>query len=154
MVSEKSIGRCFVLPTVPSAITGVCKEVAEALQQNNYSEDDVFAVRLALEEAFLNALKHGNKMDSSKKITIEYTLGPERVEISLVDEGSGFDPDSVPDPRYGENLYKSEGRGLFLMRSYMDAVSFEQQGSRVRMVRHNRNRRQQPQDRCKQRQPG
>jgi serine/threonine-protein kinase RsbW len=139
MVSERPVSRSIVISSVPSAITGVCREVQDRLEANNFSEDDAFAVRLALEEAFLNALKHGNRMDSSRKVRIEYAVCPEKVEISLADEGMGFDPESVPDPRYGENLYKSEGRGLFLMRSYMDAVSFNERGNCVHMVRHNRN---------------
>ena len=54
----------------------------------------------------------------------------------MTDEGDGFDPQAVPDPRYGENLYKIKGRGLLLMRSYMDAVEFNERGNRVRMIRY------------------
>jgi serine/threonine-protein kinase RsbW len=54
----------------------------------------------------------------------------------VTDEGDGFDPGAVPDPRYGENLYKPEGRGLFLMRSYMDVVKFNERGNSVCMVKH------------------
>jgi serine/threonine-protein kinase RsbW len=106
------------------------------LEVNNFSRDGVFAVHLALEEAFINAVRHGNKMDPTKEIKIDYSVGSDKVEISMTDEGDGFDPDSVPDPRCAENLYKTKGRGLLLIRSYMDIVKFSKQGNRIHMVKH------------------
>ena len=64
----------------------------------------------------------------------------DKIEIAVIDEGYGFNPQNVPDPRYGENLYKTEGRGLLLMRSYMDVVEFNKQGNRVSMVRYKEKR--------------
>jgi len=89
-----------------------------------------------LEEAFLNAVKHGNKMDPSKKVTLEYLVDDEKVEIRMADEGPGFDPRSIPDPRMGENLYRPEGRGLLLMTTYMDMVEYNDQGNGLCMVRY------------------
>jgi serine/threonine-protein kinase RsbW len=89
-----------------------------------------------MEEAFINAIKHGNKMDAKKEVKIDYSVSSDKVEILMTDLGDGFDPDSVPDPRRGENLYKTEGRGLLLMRSYMDVIEFNERGNRVRMVRY------------------
>ncbi len=63
-------------------------------------------------------------------------MGEGKVEISMTDEGRGFDPNAVPDPRYGENLYKAGGRGLLLICSYMDIVEFNERGNRVRMVKY------------------
>ncbi len=114
----------------------VCKWILGTLEDSGFSEEDIFAVHLALEEAFTNAIKHGNKMDPNKEVKINYSLSPDRVEISMVDEGDGFNPDAVPDPRRGENLYKPGGRGLLLMRSYMDVVEFSERGNGVRMVRY------------------
>ena len=92
-------------------------------------------MHLALEEAFLNAVKHGNRMDPTKKVTIDYAVDPEQVEIRMTDEGPGFDPGRVPDPRVGKNLYRPEGRGLLLIRSYMHTVEYNEQGNSLRMVR-------------------
>jgi serine/threonine-protein kinase RsbW len=89
-----------------------------------------------LEEAFINAVRHGNKMDPAKGIKIDYSVALDKVEVAVTDEGSGFDPKAVPDPRYGENLYKPEGRGLFLMRSYMDEIGFNENGNSVSMVKY------------------
>ncbi len=93
-------------------------------------------MHLALQEAFINAVRHGNQMDPDKEVKIEYLVDPEKFEISVTDEGEGFDPEAVPDPRCGENLYKPNGRGLLLMRAYMDAVEYNEKGNRVRMVRY------------------
>jgi len=121
---------------MPSTITEVCKQILSELEANNFSEEDIFAVHLALQEAFLNALRHGNKMDAGKEVKIDYLVDSDRIEISMTDEGNGFDPESVPDPRLGENIYKIEGRGLLLMRSYMDVVKFNEPGNCVHMVRY------------------
>ena len=136
MASKTPIIRSITVESVSSNVAGVCEQILLELQANKFSEEDVFAVHLSLQEAFLNALKHGNKMDSAKEIRIDYSVGLDRIEILMTDEGEGFDPESVPDPRSGENLYRIEGRGLFLIRSYMDVVEFNERGNRVRMVRY------------------
>ncbi len=125
-----------VVESTPSAIEGVCRRILSELEAKNFNQDGIFAVHLAVEEAFLNALRHGNKMDPNKEIKIDYLVSGEKIEIFMTDEGNGFDPDVVPDPRCGENLYKPEGRGLLLMRSYMDVVEFNERGNSVRMVRY------------------
>jgi len=136
MAPETPTRHSIVVQSCPSAVTRQWAWILPKLKAHNFSEDDIFAVHLALEEAFINAVKHGNKMDPEKEVKIEYSVGAERVEISMTDEGRGFDPDAVPDPRCGENLYKADGRGLLLMRSYMDIVEFNKRGNRVRMVRY------------------
>ena len=113
-----------------------CERLLSILEERGYTQDDMFAVHLALEEAFLNAVKHGNKMDPAKKVVLEYLVDEEKVEIRMMDEGRGFDPRSIPDPRTGENLYRPEGRGLLLMNAYMDMVEYNEQGNGLRMVRY------------------
>ncbi|HUW20252.1 MAG TPA: ATP-binding protein [Sedimentisphaerales bacterium] len=143
MVSKTPAGRSIVITSVPSAIEGICQRILPELKAHNYSEEDVFAVHLALQEAFLNALTHGNRMDAKKAIKIDYSVAPDKIEVSMTDEGDGFDPQSVPDPRCSENLFKTEGRGLLLIRSYMDVVKFNGRGNGVHMIRYKerRNRR-------------
>ncbi len=114
----------------------VCEQVLSKLEAYGFDKDDIFAVHLALEEAFLNAVKHGNKMDSSKEVKIDYSVDYDKIEISLTDQGDGFEPTSVADPRYGEDLYKPGGRGLLLMNSYMDVVKFNESGNSLFMVRY------------------
>ena len=136
MVSQLPINNSVIVESRPSAIVKVCKQILSKLKDNNFSEEDIFAVHLALEEAFINAVTHGNQMDHSKGVRIDYSLDPEKIEIKMTDEGEGFNPDTVPDPRLEENLYKTDGRGLFLMRSYMDKVEIGGCGNSIRMVRY------------------
>jgi serine/threonine-protein kinase RsbW len=136
MVSRAPINVSIVVKSRPSAVVEVCEQVLSKLESYGFDKDDIFAVHLALEEAFLNAVKHGNKMDSSKDVKIEYSVDFDKVEISLTDEGDGFEPASVADPRYGEDLYKPGGRGLLLMNSYMDVVKFNERGNSLYMVRY------------------
>jgi len=110
----------------------VLKEVADA----NFDEPTTFAVRLALEEGLINAVKHGNQMDESKFVYLEYEITDEGVELILSDEGPGFNPCVVPDPTADENLEKPSGRGIMLMRSFMDVVEYLEDGKKVRMVKH------------------
>jgi serine/threonine-protein kinase RsbW len=126
----------MVVESRPSVIGKICKWILAQLKANNFSQEDIFAVHLALEEAFINAVRHGNKMDPGKQIKIDYSVDLDKIEISMTDQGDGFDPKAVPDPRVGENLYKPEGRGLLLIRAYMDVVEFNERGNRVRMVRY------------------
>jgi serine/threonine-protein kinase RsbW len=126
----------LVVESKLSVISGVYAQILTELEANSYGPDDIFSVHLTLEEAFVNAVKHGNKGDPTKKITVEYSVCSDKVELVVADEGVGFDPGVVPDPRIGENLYKANGRGLLLMRSYMDVVKFNKQGNRVHMVRY------------------
>jgi len=144
MASETPYTCSVVVESTPSSIVGVCKWILAKLKDNDFSEDDIFAVHLALEEAFINAVKHGNKMDPAKEVKIDYSVGLDKVGISMTDQGNGFDPDSVPDPRYGENLYRTEGRGLLLIRSFMDVVEFNERGNSVHMVRY----KAKPKQRC------
>ena len=124
------------MESISSALTSVREGILSELKANSFGEEDIFAVHLALEEAFINAVRHGHKMDPVKGVKIDYSVALDKVEVTVTDEGEGFDPEAVPDPRYGDNLYKPEGRGLFLMRSYMDAVEFNERGNSVCMVKY------------------
>lgn len=126
----------MVVASTLLASEGVCHLIMSILENGGFGKEDVFAVHLALQEAFINAVRHGNQMDPDKEVKIEYLVDSEKFEISVTDEGDGFDPEAVPDPRCGENLYKPNGRGLLLMRAYMDAVEYNEKGNRVRMVRY------------------
>jgi serine/threonine-protein kinase RsbW len=136
MAAETPVRYSIVVESRPSALGPPCRQILSILEAGQFSEDDLFAVHLALEEAFLNAVKHGNKMDPAKKVKIDCLVDGEKVEIDMVDEGAGFDPDRVPDPRVGENVFRPEGRGLLLIRSYMHAVEYNERGNGLRMVRY------------------
>ena len=101
-----------------------------------FCEDAIFAVKLALEEALINAVKHGNRGDPSKNVTIRYAVTPEKAVIIVRDEGPGFLPEEIPDPTDPDRLPLPSGRGIMLMRSYMDEVAFRDQGREVYFVKH------------------
>ncbi len=139
MASETPVQCSVVVESKPSAMGHPCRQILLAMEERGYSQDDVFAMHLALEEAFLNAVKHGNKMDLRKKVTIDYVLDREKADIWIADEGEGFNPKGIPDPRVGENLYRPEGRGLLLINAYMHVVEHNERGNRVHLIRY-RNR--------------
>jgi serine/threonine-protein kinase RsbW len=120
-----------------SAGVEVQKKILDAAAKHGFKEQCLFAIKIAIEEALVNAIKHGNKLDPRKHVTIEASITPRQAEISIEDEGPGFDRKSVPDPLAEENLEKSTGRGILLIESYMNQVSWDHGGRRVRMVKKN-----------------
>jgi len=134
------VSRSFVVASSPSAVVDIFNQIQPGMQANNFSEEDIFAVHLSLEEAFINAVKHGNKMEPSKAVKIDYSIEPDKIEITMTDEGEGFDPEVIPDPRYGDNLYKPAGRGMLLMRSFMDVLEYNKKGNSLRMIRYREKR--------------
>jgi len=117
----------------PAEARRIQDDIERLLQARHINEHDVFSVKLALEEALVNAIKHGNQMDRTKKVRIVYQLHADRFEIRISDDGTGFDPCDVPDPTAFENLERPCGRGLMLMRHYMTEVAFNDRGNGVTM---------------------
>ena len=107
-----------------------------------YGEKSVFAIKLALEEGLNNAIKHGNRGDSSKKIEVGFDIDSSRACFTITDQGSGFDLAGVPDPTADENLEKPSGRGIMLIKAYMDEVSYSGRGNSICMVKRNTSREQ------------
>ena len=95
----------------------MCLRVAEAA---GFGEDDCYRIGMSVREGVINAFHYGNKESPEKKIYLEVDLTPEKMEIHVLDEGQGFDISSVPDPLAEENLLSTSGRGIFLMRAFMD----------------------------------
>jgi serine/threonine-protein kinase RsbW len=136
MQNTGATGACQVeIPSDPAAARSVQDDIERNLKSLHYDERDIFSVKLALEEALVNAIKHGNQMDRTKKVRIYYCITPKRLEIDIADEGPGFDPQDVPDPMAAENLERPCGRGLLLMRHYMNEVVFHPPGNRITMVK-------------------
>ena len=117
----------------PAEARKLQEEIERQLKDTLFSEKEVFSIKLALEEALINAIKHGNQFDRTKKVRISYSLSRDRFDIFIKDEGAGFDPADVPDPTAFENLERPCGRGLMLMRYYMTEVSFSSTGNSVSM---------------------
>lgn len=128
--------RSWELPNTEPAVQQICCKILKLTAEQGFDEDAVFGIHLSLEEAFTNALKHGNQSNPDKKIDVEFLITPEKLDISITDEGQGFIPDDVPDPRCNSNLYKSSGRGVLLIKAYMDIVEYNNRGNCVHMVKY------------------
>jgi serine/threonine-protein kinase RsbW len=111
--------------------------ILKAVDEIGFGPHSAFAVKLSLQEALTNAIKHGNRLDPGKKVHIHVTLSKRQIAIEIEDEGPGFARCDIPDPRAEENLEKCSGRGIFLIESYMDSVEWSHGGRRLRMVRKN-----------------
>lgn len=111
--------------------------IREDVERAGFDPDSQFAIKLALEEALINAIKHGNKLDKRKNVHVAWHVSPAAAEITIEDEGPGFDRKSVPDPTHETNLEKLTGRGILLIESYMTDVTWSNGGRRVKLVKKN-----------------
>ena len=125
----------FHIPSDTAEVRRVQDEIEQQLRKLLYTDREIFNIRLALEEALVNAIKHGNQMNRAKKVRVAYRIEHERFDILIADEGRGFDPQDVPDPTAPENLERPCGRGLMLMRHYMTAVDYNSEGNSVSMYK-------------------
>jgi serine/threonine-protein kinase RsbW len=108
-----------------STLTSVDAAEALALRiaaRAGFSEDDQNAIGMAVRECMVNAVVHGNQYSEHKKVHLFIASSPDRLTINIQDEGSGFDPESLPDPLAPENLLRQSGRGIFIVRAFMDEV--------------------------------
>jgi serine/threonine-protein kinase RsbW len=119
----------------PAEGVSVQERIIGMLEKLNFSAKDVFGVRLALEEALVNAIKHGNGSDPTKHVRINCCVDGDVARIEIEDEGPGFSPGEVPDPTNDENLEKPGGRGIMLMRAFMTEVNFVGNGNKVQLVK-------------------
>ena len=107
--------------------------VADALGARGYPEGAMFAVRLAIEEAVVNAFRHGNLSDPKKVVFFRATIDDARAEFEVEDQGPGFDPRLIPDPTDEDNLEIPSGRGVMLIKAYMTEVEYVKPGNKLRM---------------------
>lgn len=114
-------------------IGGILDKVHFAMAGYHYAQEEIFAVCLSLEEAMVNAIKHGHRGKPEKRVLIKFRVGPENVLVVVKDQGLGFDPTRVPNPLDPENLERPTGRGLFLIHTYMTWVRHNARGNCVIM---------------------
>src|ERR1700730_1960507 len=128
----------LTLPSRIEAVNEAAAAVARVLGDLGVSEQLVFGIDMAVREAVTNAVIHGNKQDGSKQVRVAIKSSPEAIEISVHDEGTGFNPAEVPDPTATENIMKTSGRGIFFMRNFVDEVEWlnpPEGGTTVRLIK-------------------
>jgi serine/threonine-protein kinase RsbW len=105
--------------------------VRAEMAAEGYSDTELFSVRIGLDEAIRNALKHGNRGDARKHVRVQWEVSEHRVLLAVEDQGQGFDPAAVLDARAAENILKPCGRGLLLMRHFLTWLRYNDRGNRV-----------------------
>jgi serine/threonine-protein kinase RsbW len=126
------------LPSRIDTVATAAAAVAEFIGRSGMSDDAAFGIDMAVREAVTNAVLHGNRQDENKTVDIVLKSSPDAVEISVHDQGPGFNPEDVPDPTANENILKTSGRGIFFMRTFMDEVDWlirPEGGTTVRMLK-------------------
>lgn len=125
----------MVIPSKLTELPAVQQAIIDDAQRHGFGKDEVFAIRLALDEAISNAIHHGNQGDPAKTVTIEYAVDDQTVTIDVTDQGPGFQRDTLPDPTLEENLTTPHGRGVMLIEAYMTEVRYNQSGNHITMVK-------------------
>jgi serine/threonine-protein kinase RsbW len=125
----------FELPSDLTLMNGVLQYLLERVAKMGVIALEKSNLFIALDEAFVNAVKHGNKNDPSKLVRVGAELSPKEASFTVEDEGEGFDVQTIPDPCDPANLFKSSGRGVLLIYNIMDEVEYNAQGNRVKMVK-------------------
>ena len=128
----------LVLPSHIEAVADAAAAVTDFLRNCGVSEELSFGIEMAVRESVTNAMVHGNQEDESKSVEVILNCHDNELEIEVRDQGEGFDPANVPDPTNAENLLKTSGRGIFLMRTFMDEIEWRNRpegGTAVRMTK-------------------
>jgi len=118
------------------SISEFTKNILAEIKPLNLSKNHIFDLRLCLEEALINAVKHGNKMDKNKSVSLKVVFDNNSFCFEIKDEGQGFDHDNIVIPTKKENLELLSKRGVFLIKEFMDEVEFLDNGSRIKMIKY------------------
>ena len=110
----------------------------EYAERVGFDEDTRGAIAMAVREAVVNAVLHGNAYDTNKQVTISFETTTDDLRVKVTDQGAGLDPEAIPDPLAPENILRGSGRGIFLIRAFMDEVTFRQThpGTELTLIKH------------------
>ncbi|MDO4575638.1 MAG: ATP-binding protein [Planctomycetia bacterium] len=125
----------YCIPSKTEAGHALMDGILQQLEEYGWEQKDVFAIHLSIEEAIVNAIRHGNQSNNRLAVQVHVEISPARFLISIADEGEGFNPDAIPDPTLEDFLDRPCGRGVKLMRSFMTTVSFNKRGNQVTLVK-------------------
>ncbi|MCO8122841.1 ATP-binding protein [Stieleria sp. TO1_6] len=123
------------IPSDTSIGSSLVSELLDAMMLREWPPTDLFRTQLAYEEAIVNAIRHGNRCDPDKTVMVEMSCDDQRATIQITDQGEGFDPKDVPDPRQDDLLEAPGGRGVLLISEIMNEVSYNDRGNQITMVK-------------------
>jgi serine/threonine-protein kinase RsbW len=129
----------FELPSGISLMHIVLEYLMKRVEKLGVIKPEQSNLFVALDEAFVNAVKHGNKFDASKLVRITAEVSSKEARFTIEDEGEGFDVNAIPDPLDPENLFKASGRGVLFIYNIMDEVKYNERGNRLTMVKKSEN---------------
>jgi serine/threonine-protein kinase RsbW len=124
-MTEKTQRLEVTLETLLESVDLAENIVMKVSEAAGFGEDDLHKIGMAVREGVVNAYNYGNQQDRRKKIFLTIEFGPEKMVVRVLDEGEGFDPHTIPDCLAEENLLRTSGRGLFLMRAFMDEFTVQ-----------------------------
>src|ERR1700759_4007012 len=134
--SRSEHGVTITLRAAESEVSPVVDQVMQMVQETQCANGSEMDIEIALREALANAIKHGAAGDPTKIIECRVSCEEPGILIVVRDPGNGFDPNSIPDPLSGENIYSNHGRGIFLINKLMDEVKFEKNGTEIHMRKY------------------
>ncbi len=125
-----------IVPSDPDFIPAIDEFVLSKINCLNLDEDTLSDLSLSVSEAIANAMVHGNKLDPNKNVIVSINISDDELKVSIKDEGEGFDPESVPDPTKPENIMRDSGRGIHIMRSFIDEIvyDFSSEGTELKLI--------------------
>ncbi len=138
-LKESQAGRItYTLESSLDSVNRVEQTAEELAKKAGIDEDEIFRITMAVREAAVNAVLHGNSYDPQKQITASFENTGTDFIVRIADQGVGLDPDTLPDPLAPENLLRGSGRGIFLIRSFMDEVHFRvlNPGTELTLIKH------------------
>jgi len=130
--------RSYTLDSTLETVDNAEQAASEIAAANGFGEDEVLQIAMAVREAAVNAVLHGNAYDPEKKVLLDFERVKGDLIITIRDQGKGLDLGKIPDPLSPENLLKTSGRGIFLIRSFMDEVEIHpsQTGTEIKLIKH------------------
>ncbi len=132
-------GLDLTIPSEEALIPGLSHTVGLLLREFGFAQDDwMSTVPLVLDEVLTNAMRHGNQGAREKCVHVSVGIDAEQLRVTVTDEGEGFRREGVADPRHGDRIWRTGGRGLFLIEQLMDEVSYRDEGRTVHLVKRNR----------------
>jgi serine/threonine-protein kinase RsbW len=128
----------YTLDSTLDTVNSAEATASDMATKAGFADEDVMKIAMAVREAAVNAVLHGNAYDPGKKVTLDFERTGNDLVITIRDQGKGIDLNNIPDPLAPENLLKTSGRGIFLIRSFMDEVEINpsQAGTEIKLIKH------------------